>query len=241
MLLLSISVEAQELTNNQLYEIGQDEINNVSKFFDETSDDTNKKNALFFIQRDTGNAYADSQYMLGDFYWNGFGIQDDKDVIMKRLKKSADQGVTKAINILNVISKTKPEMYDKFINKSYQVINNVTTKDYSSPLNSPVTIFSYIARVGLLDHFNSKGQPLDNVPAIIRQERANYHRGIVDEDDRKESLFGDLEMRNYLEEIAKKSDMSPDVKNEIINGNPIIKVSISKNSNNECYIVIDIM
>ena len=122
MLLLSISVEAQELTNNQLYEIGQDEINNVSKFFDETSDDTNKKNALFFIQRDTGNAYADSQYMLGDFYWNGFGIQDDKDVIMKRLKKSADQGVTKAINILNVISKTKPEMYDKFINKSYIVL-----------------------------------------------------------------------------------------------------------------------
>ncbi|NPA50899.1 MAG: hypothetical protein GXO02_04645 [Epsilonproteobacteria bacterium] len=44
-------------------------------------------------------------------------------------------------------------------------------------------IGTYYARLGVWDHFNSRGERLTDAAAIIRQDRFNYHiRGIDLED-----------------------------------------------------------
>ena len=53
-------------------------------------------------------------------------------------------------------------------------------------------IGSYVALLSEADHFNSKGQRLTSAAAIIRQDRANFHRyGIKDPQDEGDTFFAD--------------------------------------------------
>lgn len=53
-------------------------------------------------------------------------------------------------------------------------------------------IGSYVARLSETDHFNSSGQRLTSAAAIIRQDRANFHRfGIKDPEDEGDAFFAD--------------------------------------------------
>ena len=45
----------------------------------------------------------------------------------------------------------------------------------------------YVARLGSNDHFNSSGKRLTSVAAIIRQDRANFHKlGLRDIEDQND-------------------------------------------------------
>ena len=46
----------------------------------------------------------------------------------------------------------------------------------STPVRAQTLVESYVAFLSEADHFNSNGQRLTSAAAIIRQDRANFHR-----------------------------------------------------------------
>jgi hypothetical protein len=77
------------------------------------------------------------------------------------------------------------------------------------------------------DHFSSKGQRLTSAAAIIRQDRANFHRfGINDPEDEGDTFFADERNREALEEMLERGRADPGVLSRIVNGTPLIRVDI---------------
>ena len=81
-------------------------------------------------------------------------------------------------------------------------------------------IGSYVALLSEADHFNSSGQRLTSAAAIIRQDRANFHRfGIKDPEDEGDA-FADEGNRAALEQMLERGRAEPGVIARIVNGTP---------------------
>lgn len=88
-------------------------------------------------------------------------------------------------------------------------------------------IGSYVALLSEADHFNSNGQRLTSAAAIIRQDRANFHRfGIRDPEDQDDSFFADEGNRAALEQMLERGHADPGVIARIVNSTVLIKVDI---------------
>jgi len=86
---------------------------------------------------------------------------------------------------------------------------------------------SYVARLSSKDHFNSKGKRLHSAAAIIRQDRANFHKfALRDPEDQDDRFFSDRGNRARLESMLNQGHISQAAKNRIINGSPMIIVNI---------------
>lgn len=86
---------------------------------------------------------------------------------------------------------------------------------------------SYCATLSARDHFNSNGQRLTTAAAIIRQDRANYHKfRRRDSDDEGDSFFGSQANRARLEAMINNGDSDAGVLRRIVNGEPRICVDI---------------
>lgn len=85
----------------------------------------------------------------------------------------------------------------------------------------------YTARLGSNDHFNSNGVRLTTAAAIIRQDRANFHRfGVRDAEDEWDGFFASAENRARLENLISAGTMSSATRSAIVNGQPLIHVDI---------------
>jgi len=101
----------------------------------------------------------------------------------------------------------------------------------SSPARANDFIDSYTARLSITDHFNTEGVRLDSAAAIIRQDRAHFHRfNIRDREDTYDSVFGDIRNRETLEQRLNNGNMSESVRQTIVDGTPLIRVDIYQNS-----------
>jgi hypothetical protein len=90
-------------------------------------------------------------------------------------------------------------------------------------------IGSYVALLSAADHFNSNGQRLTSAAAIIRQDRANFHRfGIKDPQDEDDAFFADEGNRAALEQMLERGRAEPGVIARIVNGTPLIRVDIHR-------------
>lgn len=90
---------------------------------------------------------------------------------------------------------------------------------------------SYTARLSIDDHFNTEGERLQSAAAIIRQDRAHFHRfGIRDREDTYDSVFGDIDNRAILERMLNNGNISEAARRAIVNGTPLIRVDIYENS-----------
>ena len=88
-------------------------------------------------------------------------------------------------------------------------------------------IGSYVALLSEADHFNSSGQRLTSAAAVIRQDRANFHRfGIKDPQDEGDAFFADEGNRAALEQMLERGRPEPGVIARIVNGTPLIRVEI---------------
>jgi S1-C subfamily serine protease len=84
-------------------------------------------------------------------------------------------------------------------------------------------VASYTALLSDADHFNSGGQRLTTAAAIIRQNRANFHRfGIRSPEDQDDPFFADEGNRAALEQMLDRGRADPGVINRIINGPPVL-------------------
>lgn len=88
-------------------------------------------------------------------------------------------------------------------------------------------VTEYTARIGPNDHFNSRGDRLDTVAAILRQDRANMHRfDLADEEDESDDYFVDAETRGLFEWLVSRGLARTDTRRAIINGNPLVRVTV---------------
>ncbi len=94
----------------------------------------------------------------------------------------------------------------------------------------------YLARLSAQDHFNADGKRLTTVAAIIRQDRANYHKyALRDPEDEGDAFFAQAENRARLEAFIAQGSVTPTAARAILNGTPLIVVRVY-----ETYVDIDV-
>jgi len=109
-----------------------------------------------------------------------------------------------------------------FITLSGLLLGFVSAQDYSA---------LYQVRLSERDHYSSSGVKLTSVAAILRQDRANYHKfNKRDAEDQSDRFFSSVGNRGLLEgyynNVANNSPLSKADRNVIINGTPLVKVSL---------------
>jgi len=87
----------------------------------------------------------------------------------------------------------------------------------------------FSAKLGTQDHFNSAGERLTTVAAIIQQDRANYHKWKKrdPEDESDGGLFSSAKARAELGRDLARVKISASLRGKIINGTPIIYVGMN--------------
>jgi|HigsolmetaAR202D_1030399.scaffolds.fasta_scaffold55423_2 hypothetical protein len=98
-------------------------------------------------------------------------------------------------------------------------------------------ITTYTAQLSQRDHFNSNGQRLTTAAAIIRQDRANYHRfGRRDAADEWDPVFGDMAARARMEALLNAGTSHPSAIQAIVNGTPIVTVEVWGHAGRIAYV-----
>jgi hypothetical protein len=89
---------------------------------------------------------------------------------------------------------------------------------------------TYVARIGPNDHFNTRGVRLKSFAAVIRQDRANFHKfGRRDAEDEHDTFFSSKANRARMERMLKNGTSSGSARRRIINNQPMIRVEIYRN------------
>jgi len=102
---------------------------------------------------------------------------------------------------------------------------------------------SYTARLSTRDHFNSGGARLTSAAAIIRQDRANYHKfGKRDAEDEYDRFFASVENRGLMERQLNRGQSDPGVLRAIVRGTPLVQVSIFRSaSTGQDYVTVTLV
>lgn len=99
-------------------------------------------------------------------------------------------------------------------------------------------IASYVARLSAADHFNSNGERLSSAAAIIRQDRANFHRfGVRDPEDESDPFFADQDNRAALEQMLERGRAAPGVIDRVVNGTPLVRVEVHRSGSGPFIVV----
>ena len=90
---------------------------------------------------------------------------------------------------------------------------------------NPIEI--YIARISENDKYNSRGMRLNSVSAILRQDRANYHKFYKrDRDDTGDNFFARKRNRAGLSKMLRRGYISGATRDAILYDNPLIIVKV---------------
>jgi hypothetical protein len=101
----------------------------------------------------------------------------------------------------------------------------------ATPARAQTLVESYTAFLSEADHFNSNGQRLTSAAAIIRQDRANFHRfGRGDPGDEGDRFFASIDNRAAMERMLERGRSSPGAINAIVNRTPLIRVDIYRDA-----------
>ena len=120
-------------------------------------------------------------------------------------------------------------------------ITSIITGILISQSQAQELVESYVAFLSNADHFNSRGQRLTSAAAIIRQDRANYHRfGRGDAGDEGDIFFADAGNRDALERMLERGHASPGVISQIINSTCTVRVDIYR-SNSGPFIRVTVL
>lgn len=91
---------------------------------------------------------------------------------------------------------------------------------------------SYLARISDADKQASDGYALESAAQIVRQDRANWHKyGSNDDEDQSDGWLDSADSRVRFERMLKAPGaMDSSTRSAIVNGYPLIQVSIYTNS-----------
>lgn len=100
---------------------------------------------------------------------------------------------------------------------------------------------SYTARLSSQDHFSSAGARLSSAAAIIRQDRANFHKfGRQDSEDEGDQYFASARNRELLEAMLERGSSSRSALNTIVNGTPLVQVSVFRDDRGRDYVTVTV-
>jgi len=86
---------------------------------------------------------------------------------------------------------------------------------------------TYTARLSKRDHYNSSGTRLTSAAAIIRQDRANFHKfNKRDPEDENDRFFASADNRALMERQLNRGRSNPSVLRAIVRGTPLVQVSV---------------
>ncbi|MEM7775905.1 MAG: hypothetical protein AAF732_09875 [Pseudomonadota bacterium] len=109
----------------------------------------------------------------------------------------------------------------------------------AGPAHAQTLIESYVAHLSERDHFNSRGDRLRSAAAIIRQDRANFHRfGLRDPSDESDGFFSLKSNRGRLERLLRRGRAAPGVVNRIVNGTPFIRVNVYRSASGQDFVEV---
>lgn len=111
-------------------------------------------------------------------------------------------------------------------------IDYYASRDYTSKKKKSQKVVSYYAKLSHQDHYNARtGKKITDVAYIIQQDRANYHKYYKrDSEDTGDSLFNTIENRKRIKGMITRGNISWQLKNEILNGTPYVKVTVRGDS-----------
>lgn len=97
----------------------------------------------------------------------------------------------------------------------------------AAPASAQSLIESYTARLSSADHYNSNGERLTSPAAIIRQDRANFHKfGIRDPEDEGDGYFASASNRALMERMLERGHTSGSARRSIVDGTPMIRIDV---------------
>jgi hypothetical protein len=101
----------------------------------------------------------------------------------------------------------------------------------ATPVHAQTLVESYTAFLSEADHFNSSGQRLTSAAAIIRQDRANFHRfGRGDPGDEGDRFFASIDNRAAMERMLERGRASPGAIDAIVNRTPLVRVDVYRDA-----------
>jgi hypothetical protein len=100
---------------------------------------------------------------------------------------------------------------------------------------------TYLAVLSERDHCNSSGERLKEAAAIIRQDRANFHKfGRRDKGDQSDTFFANATNREILERFLNRGRSTASALDAIINGTPVVVVRIYRADSGDNYINVSV-
>jgi hypothetical protein len=104
----------------------------------------------------------------------------------------------------------------------------------------------YEARLSAQDHTSSDGSKLTDVASILRQDRANYHKFKKrDAEDQSDAFFSSAKNRelidSYFKNVYSDNPMSAKDKQAILNGTPLVRVSLVDGIKNEKFLSVEVL
>lgn len=88
-------------------------------------------------------------------------------------------------------------------------------------------IGSYQAYIDTADLYNSNGQRITQPWAVLRQDRANFHRfGISQMGDTGDDFFASERNRAIMENMVRSGSMTAEARQLIVQGGAVVKVDI---------------
>jgi hypothetical protein len=87
----------------------------------------------------------------------------------------------------------------------------------------------YRTRLGPMDHFNSSGSRLTTVADVIRQDRANFHKGKGDSADESDPVFATRAARDTMSgrQLIPVGHDEATWTQAILNGSPLVEVEVT--------------
>ncbi len=147
---------------------------------------------------------------------------------LQPVKNSSTEAIAEVSKVKNATSVEIGKALLHFYPFGAKVIKWIKPVGYSAVTSDKN---SYTARIGKRDHYNSQGKKLNSINAILRQDRANYYKGIGDAEDTGVGKFKSIKDR----EIMDKMVIEPvgisirDLKTELVKGSPLLRVEILPN------------
>jgi hypothetical protein len=134
------------------------------------------------------------------------------------------------------------ELEDAMLRKTILALGLVLAAAGVTPASAAHLVEAYNAYLGRDDHFNSNGERLTTAAAIIRQDRANYHKfGVRDRGDQGDSFFDDVNNRAYLERLIAQGSSNEYVLRRIVRDNVMVHVEVFGSRRHGDYVIVTLV
>ena len=200
------------------------------------------ENAAAIIRQDRANFHKLGKRDAGDQTDRFFADANNRE----SLEQLLNRGHAKASTLRAIVKGTPTVTVSLYQTDGGRNYVNVVVDDAGAGNDEPnggeqdggdTLLESYVAVLSNRDHLNSKGGRLENAAAIIRQDRANFHKlGKRDEGDENDSFFANANNRESLDQLLNRGHAKASTLRAIVKGTPTVTVSIFRNAAGRIYV-----